>query len=298
MSDYYKVGNFELTKQEYVLFVKLIAETDYIPRFNDDGTLTLLDIYDDVEIGNKEELINFARENLKEMRNAEKNNAHHIHLVGHDTANRIIENRSPRGLFYEVVVQGDHLVWVGIDNCDGNAWTEDFKSYEDMESWLLGKAELEDIRDKEGIGALEELFDYIGGFMTNILPTDIYNRLSDKTVYYFNGNDSTAFDWDVNGHLCEFGIRNDEGLYVLKTFVKNDGTFQSYIFRGDDYCMVPASLPKDIDLKAAVNTLIKAEENFEISETTKDWDLPLENTLDKVREKISPAVGVPLIQKR
>ena len=49
-------------------------------------------------------------------------------------AYRVIEKRSPRGLFYHR--EGD--VYVGIDNTTGDAWTEDFPTKAECIKWLTG----------------------------------------------------------------------------------------------------------------------------------------------------------------
>ena len=56
-----------------------------------------------------------------------------------EEATKIIETRQPLGLFYTIDKQGDKRIYVGIDNQDGNAWTEDFKSLSSCKNWLTGK---------------------------------------------------------------------------------------------------------------------------------------------------------------
>lgn len=60
-----------------------------------------------------------------------------IQVISKEKASDVIEYRNPFGLF--MVKEGD--VWVGIDNTDGDAWTEDFQSKKDCENWLLGLEE-------------------------------------------------------------------------------------------------------------------------------------------------------------
>ena len=62
-----------------------------------------------------------------------------IDKVRPDEANRIIDTREPRGLFYVVGKLDGQTVYTGIDNWDGNAWTEDFKSLSTCKRWLEGK---------------------------------------------------------------------------------------------------------------------------------------------------------------
>ena len=46
---------------------------------------------------------------------------------------------------------------------------------------------------------------------------------SDGAIYYMNGNDSTPFDWEVNGRLCEFFIfhKNERGFIKILVGKKN-----------------------------------------------------------------------------
>ena len=51
----------------------------------------------------------------------------------------------------------------------------------------------------------------------------------DGTIYYMNGNDGTAFDWEMNDRLCEFGylIR---GAFAFKMLIYKDGTADIYCY--------------------------------------------------------------------
>ena len=60
-----------------------------------------------------------------------------IKQVTREEASRIIETSKPRGLFYEI----DGNVYVGIDNIDGHAWVEEFKTKEECLNWLRGDRE-------------------------------------------------------------------------------------------------------------------------------------------------------------
>ena len=55
-------------------------------------------------------------------------------------ARRIINNRSPRGLF-RLIEDGKY---VGIDNMDGHAWTESFDCRSKCDDWLRGTGTKED----------------------------------------------------------------------------------------------------------------------------------------------------------
>lgn len=64
--------------------------------------------------------------------------------IGHQTAIRIIETRKPLGLF----VEDTGVEIIGIDNSDGNAWTEEFPDRLECLSWLLQERE----EDKRNAG--------------------------------------------------------------------------------------------------------------------------------------------------
>lgn len=60
-----------------------------------------------------------------------------IKKVTPEEATGIINSRIPLGLFYTIEKKGCVNIYVGIDNSDGNAWTEDFKSLSSCKRWLL-----------------------------------------------------------------------------------------------------------------------------------------------------------------
>ena len=57
--------------------------------------------------------------------------------IDHQTAIGIIETRKPLGLF----VEDTGVEIIGIDNSDGNAWTEEFLDRLECLSWLLREKE-------------------------------------------------------------------------------------------------------------------------------------------------------------
>lgn len=62
-----------------------------------------------------------------------------IKKVSLDEADKIIETREPRGKFYTIEKSSEGKnVYVGIDNEDGYAWCEDFKSLASCKRWLQG----------------------------------------------------------------------------------------------------------------------------------------------------------------
>ena len=56
-----------------------------------------------------------------------------IKKVTPEEAGEIIDTRTPLGLFYCI----ENGRYVGIDNRDGSAWTEDFKSLGSCKRWLI-----------------------------------------------------------------------------------------------------------------------------------------------------------------
>ena len=55
-----------------------------------------------------------------------------IQKISYTQAERIIDTRCPLGLFY-VLKAG---TYIGIDNSNGQAWTEDFPSFRKCKRWL------------------------------------------------------------------------------------------------------------------------------------------------------------------
>lgn len=66
--------------------------------------------------------------------------ANEIKKVTQDEAESIIATRQPLGKFYilDKASFPRRTVYVGIDNEDGDAWTEDFKTLKTCKKWLLG----------------------------------------------------------------------------------------------------------------------------------------------------------------
>lgn len=62
-----------------------------------------------------------------------------IKKITKEEASTIIETREPRGLFYTAESYENGNIYVGIDNCSGDAWTEDFKSLSPCKRWLLNR---------------------------------------------------------------------------------------------------------------------------------------------------------------
>lgn len=53
----------------------------------------------------------------------------------------------------------------------------------------------------------------------------------DGSIFYFNGNDGTQFDWEWNDHLCEFFIFHKESEKgFIKMYINKDGSVESYVY--------------------------------------------------------------------
>lgn len=59
-----------------------------------------------------------------------------IQRVCQEYANQVIDTRVPTGKFY-TFAEG---IYTGIDNESGEAWTEEFESYEECMKWLMGES--------------------------------------------------------------------------------------------------------------------------------------------------------------
>lgn len=60
-----------------------------------------------------------------------------IQRVCQEFANQVIETKKPLGYFYTFAGG----IYTGIDNGTGDAWTEDFSSYEECMKWLRHEPE-------------------------------------------------------------------------------------------------------------------------------------------------------------
>ena len=79
------------------------------------------------------------REDIDRM--YEEEELHEIVKVSENELGNIIENREPIGLFYAVSEQDNRMIWTAVDNTEGDAWTEDFTSFEGMKEWLYDMGE-------------------------------------------------------------------------------------------------------------------------------------------------------------
>lgn len=61
-----------------------------------------------------------------------------IQLVSSELLGRVIEQRTPCGLF----LTKEGRKWVAVDNTTGDAWTEEFSRKRQAVRWLRGKFEV------------------------------------------------------------------------------------------------------------------------------------------------------------
>lgn len=82
---------------------------------------------------------------------------------------------------------------------------------------------------------LEEVIEYINEQASQIAPEVKAEELCENgVVYYMNGNDSTPFDWGVNGRLCEFYKFYKSTEYgFIKVFVTKDGFLRGYLYKNE-----------------------------------------------------------------
>ena len=69
----------------------------------------------------------------------------------------------------------------------------------------------------------------------NILGVDNDILVDDGAIFYMNGNDSTPFDWEVNGRTCEFMTFYKDGeMGMCKVWISKDGKLEGYCFNKED----------------------------------------------------------------
>lgn len=58
-----------------------------------------------------------------------------LRFVSYEEAIEIVHERKPLGKFYAK----DGAFWIGIDNVNGNAWTEGFYTEEECKAWVMNE---------------------------------------------------------------------------------------------------------------------------------------------------------------
>ena len=135
---------------------------------------------------------------------------------------------------------------------------------------------------------LQTLFSVVADRLTRACRDLPRSLCIDKTVYYLNGNDSTACDWTANDRMSEFAIFRNDNYRAAVAFVGKDRMVDCIIY-GDDKdpqkITVKASfeLPEHIDLRKAVEILAEAEDKYIIGPHADEWDKSTQETLENVR---------------
>lgn len=112
------------------------------------------------------------------------------------------------------------------------------------------KITLKTYLDEEVTNVLKRLFDEIAEL----------TGCDKKDIRYLNGNDSTHFDWKVNGRLCEF-LTPQEWVYVYKDVIKIFDRFASFDDNEREYSL---EWFDEIDVEECAGELIEYEETLRI----------------------------------
>lgn len=101
-------------------------------------------------------------------------------------------------------------------------------------------------------------------------------RLADDgAIIYANGNDTTEFDWENNGRLCEFVIFYDTGRGYIVSKVYSAGGIISCVYRRN---RLLNTSPK-AEYQAAIDpNLVSALKNalVKLSDEQKKWDCSID----------------------
>ena len=71
-------------------------------------------------------------------------------------------------------------------------------------------------------------------------------------IYYMNGNDSTPFDWNCNGRLCEFYVFHKNEIGFIKANINENNIINVYIY--EDGGMQPTYTFKEEMEKVKANS--------------------------------------------
>lgn len=98
-------------------------------------------------------------------------------------------------------------------------------------------------------------------------------------ISYCNGNDGTAFDWNINGRLCELGWGVPDGsVWAFKCFVYQDGTAECYCYPNGE------ARPVEVVSKK-LYSVEKAEQLCKLMLRTFDYNRLFDVTLESVLGK-------------
>ena len=102
-------------------------------------------------------------------------------------------------------------------------------------------------------------------------PVDDGKLYDGGKIYYMNGNDSTRFDWQVNGKVCEFMIfwKASEVGYI-KLDITAYGTANVFVYK--DFAMTPYHTEKDEEFMHPDDVKELAAVMMEIADEKEIWD--------------------------
>lgn len=102
----------------------------------------------------------------------------------------------------------------------------------------------------------------------------IGNELDGK-IYYMNGNDGTAFDWNCNERVCEFMVFHENEMGYIKLMVYNDNEIKVYVY--SDGGMHPT---KELERHYDKNPLELANFLHRTFDMNNLWDEPVEDYMN------------------
>lgn len=97
----------------------------------------------------------------------------------------------------------------------------------------------------------------------------------DGRIYYMNGNDGTAFDWNCNERVCEFMVFHENEMGYIKLMVYNDNLITIYVYA--DGGMHPT---KELERHYYKNPLELANFLYRTFDMNNLWDEPIEDYMD------------------
>lgn len=102
----------------------------------------------------------------------------------------------------------------------------------------------------------------------------IGNELDGK-IYYMNGNDGTAFDWNCNNRVCEFMVFHENEMGYIKLMVYDDNLIQVYVYA--DGGIYPTA---ELEEHYYKNPIELANFLYRIFDMNNLWDEPIEEYID------------------
>lgn len=96
-------------------------------------------------------------------------------------------------------------------------------------------------------------------------------------IYYMNGNDSTPFDWNCNGRLCEFYVFHKNEMGFIKACVNENNNIDIYIYEDGGMSPTYKFTEEMENLKASnfanlMNYIADDEDKWDRPINELDWD--------------------------